>query len=103
VYPKGSVSARPQEVVVNVWNWDPEWKVAWFENGLRQGDMKQETGLDPLAVQLYAGEALPMKHKFVDPTITDHLFYARPSGNAKEIKIEVTDRFGQIYTETFSV
>jgi hypothetical protein len=102
-YPKGTVASRPQEVVVNVWNWDPEWKVTWFENGQHQGDMKQETGLDPLAVQLYAGEALPARHKFVDPSLTDHLFYARPSGNAKEIKIEVTDRFGQVYTETVAV
>jgi hypothetical protein len=44
-----------------------------------------------------------VKHKFVDPTMTDHLFYARPSGNTKEIKIEVTDRFGQVYSETVSV
>jgi hypothetical protein len=103
IYPKGTVASRPNEVVVNVWNWDPEWKVTWFENGRRQGDMKQETGLDPLAEQLYAGAALPAKHKFVDPTLTDHLFYAQPSANAKEIKIEVTDRFGQVYTETVSV
>lgn len=103
VYPKGTVAGRPEEVAVNVWNWDPQWKVTWFENGQRQGEMKQETGLDPLAVQLYAGQALPAKHKFVDPTMTDHLFYARPSVNAKEIKIEVTDRFGKVYTEVLAV
>jgi hypothetical protein len=103
IYPKGTVPGRPQEVVVNVWNWDPAWKVSWFENGQRQGDMKQETGLDPLAVQLYSGAALPAKHKFVDPTLTDHLFSAQPSSNAREIKIEVTDRFGQTFTETVTV
>ncbi|PIQ22524.1 MAG: metallophosphoesterase, partial [Cytophagales bacterium CG18_big_fil_WC_8_21_14_2_50_42_9] len=103
IYPKGSVADRPDEIVVNVWNWDPEWKVNWFENGKSQGNMKQEVGLDPLSVQLHAGDQLPAKHKFVDPTLTDHLFYAKPAAGTKEIKIEVTDRFGQVYTDTLVV
>ncbi len=102
-YPKGSVPTRPDEIVVNVWNWDPQWKVAWFENGTRQGEMQQQTGLDPLSVQLHAGPDLPAKHKFVDPTLTDHLFFAKPSKNAQQIRIEVTDRFGQVYTDTVTV
>jgi len=103
IYPKGSVADRPDEIVVNVWNWDPEWKVTWFENGKSQGNMKQDVGLDPLSVQLHAGDQLPAKHKFVDPTLTDHLFYAKPAAGTKEIKIEVTDRFGQVYTDTLAV
>ncbi|WP_324671211.1 calcineurin-like phosphoesterase family protein [Hymenobacter sp. GOD-10R] len=98
-YAKGAVPERPNDIVVNVWNWDPEWKVTWFENGTRQGEMHQQTGLDPLAVQLQAGEKLPAKHKWVDPSLTDHLFFAKPSKDAKEIRIEVTDRFGQVYTD----
>ncbi|MBC3538597.1 calcineurin-like phosphoesterase C-terminal domain-containing protein [Rufibacter sediminis] len=103
LYPKGSVKDRPDEIVANVWNWDPAWKVIWFEDGVRKGEMKQETGLDPLSVQLHAGPNLPAKHKFVDPTLTDHLFWAKPSAGAKQIKIEVTDRFGQVYTAAQTV
>ena len=99
VYPKGSVPGRPDEVVVNVWNWDPEWKVNWFENGKDQGAMKQEIGQDPLSVELHAGADLPARHKFVDPSLTDHLFFAKVSAQAKDISIEVTDRFGQKYTD----
>lgn len=102
-YPKGAVAGRPDEIVANVWNWDPQWKVTWFENGVRQGEMQQQTGLDPMAVQLQAGDQLPAKHKWVEPTMTDHLFFARPSANAKEIRIEATDRFGQVYSETVAV
>ena len=102
-YPKGSVAGRPDDIAANVWNWDPQWKIAWFENGVRQGEMQQQIGLDPLAVQLQAGLKLPAKHKWVDPTLTDHLFFARPSANAKEIRIEVTDRFGQVYSDTITV
>ncbi|MBC6611104.1 calcineurin-like phosphoesterase C-terminal domain-containing protein [Hymenobacter sp. BT507] len=102
-YPKGANPDRPDDFVVNVWNWDPEWQVVWFENGQRQGPMHQQTSLDPMAVQLQAGDKRPAKHKWVDPTLTDHLFYARPSKDAKEIRVEVTDRFGQQYTETVAV
>jgi hypothetical protein len=102
-YPKGSVPGRPDDIVANVWNWDPQWKVAWFENGVRQGEMQQQVGLDPLAVQLQSGDQLPAKHKWVEPTMTDHLFFARPSANAREIRIEATDRFGQVYSETVAV
>ena len=102
-YPKGSVPTHPADVVANVWNWDPQWQVVWYENGVRQGEMRQQTGLDPLAVQLQAGDQLPAKHKWVDPTMTDHLFFATPSAGAKEIRIEVTDRFGQVYTDTVAV
>ncbi|MGY2134405.1 calcineurin-like phosphoesterase C-terminal domain-containing protein [Hymenobacter sp. HD11105] len=103
VYPTGSVPERPGEIVANVWNWDPQWQVVWFENGIRQGDMQQQLGLDPLSVQLYGGTQLPAKHKMVEPSLTDHLFFARPSAGAKEIRIEVTDRFGRVYVETITV
>jgi hypothetical protein len=102
-YPKGSVPAHPTDVVANVWNWDPQWQVIWYENGVRQGEMRQQTGLDPLAVQLQAGDQIPAKHKWVDPTMTDHLFFATPSAGAKEIRIEATDRFGQVYRDTVAV
>jgi hypothetical protein len=100
MYPKGTVPNRPDEIAVNVWNWDPEWKVTWFENGTPRGEMKQEVALDPLSVQLHTGADLPAKHKFVEPSLTDHLFFAKPSAQAKNIRIEVTDRFGRKYTET---
>ncbi|UOG75332.1 calcineurin-like phosphoesterase family protein [Hymenobacter tibetensis] len=102
IYPKGSIPERPEALAVNVWNWDSAWKVAWFEDGVRKGDMQQYTGLDPLSVRLHAGPALPAKHKWVDPTITEHLFVANVSTQAKEIRVEVTDRFGQVYTDTLS-
>jgi hypothetical protein len=97
------VPERPDKIVANVWSWDPEWKVTWYENGVRQGAMLQQTGLDPLAVQLQAGPKLPAKHKWVAPSLTDHLFFARPSASAKKIRVEATDRFGNVYTDTIAV
>lgn len=28
-------------VVVNVWDWDPDWTVEWYEDGVSKGAMKQ--------------------------------------------------------------
>jgi hypothetical protein len=98
VYARGRDKDNGEAVVANVWNWDPQWRVEWFEDGVAKGAMNQQVGLDPWAVELFAGPQLPQKHKFVEPTKTDHLFYAMPAAGAKEIMVKATDRFGNTYT-----
>lgn len=102
LYRKGKSKEWPDEIVANVWNWDLKWKVEWLEDGVHKGSMEQRVALDPLAVELYAGPELPKKHKFVDPTLADHIFFAKPSANAKQVEVKVTDRFGNIYREKIS-
>jgi hypothetical protein len=99
LFKKGEVSARPDAVVANVWNWDPHWKVEWQEDGNDKGVMEQFAGFDPEAFKLYKGDAVPMRHTWVEPVETDHLFAAVPSASAKSITVKVTDRFGNVYTE----
>ncbi|WDF56674.1 calcineurin-like phosphoesterase C-terminal domain-containing protein [Mucilaginibacter sp. KACC 22063] len=103
VYEKGRYKAEPGAVVANVWNWDPKWKIEWFEDGQPKGEMERKVAFDPLAVELYEGPQLPKKHKFVDPTLTDHLFFATPSANAKKVKVVATDRFGKAYSEEIAI
>ena len=93
-------AAGPDELVVNVWNWDHKWKVEWFEDGVSKGPMEQRVAYDPWAVELYAGPELPKKHKFVDPFLTDHIFFAKASAGVKKIMVRATDRFGNVYEET---
>jgi hypothetical protein len=52
-----------------------------------------------MAVELYAGADMTKKHKFVEPTTTDHLIFAIPSAGAKEIQVKAADRFGNIFTD----
>jgi hypothetical protein len=54
-------------------------------------------------VTLYAGADLPKKHKFIDPTLADHLFFAKPSTHAKEVTVKVTDRFKTMYQENLQM
>lgn len=100
VYTKGRIKESPDEISANVWNWDNKWKVEWYEDGVLKGPMEHRVAYDPWAVELYAGPELPKKHKFVEPTLNDHMFFAKPSPNAKQITVKATDRFGNVYEET---
>jgi hypothetical protein len=103
IYGKGKSKDNPEEIIANVWNWDSKWKIEWFEDGTSKGLMEQRVSVDPWAVELYGGAELPQKHKFVEPALADHLFFAKPSMNAKEILVRATDRFGKVYEERLVV
>lgn len=103
IYERGRLKEKPADIAVNIWNWDSKWKVEWFEDDVSKGPMVQQVTFDPWAVELYGGTELPKKHKFVEPTLADHLFFATPSASAKFITVKATDRFGNAYTETKSV
>ncbi|SFD15017.1 3',5'-cyclic AMP phosphodiesterase CpdA [Chitinophaga sp. CF118] len=100
IYAKGRLKDAPEEISANVWNWDNKWKVEWFEDGVLKGPMEQRVAYDPWAVELYLGPALPKKRAFVEPTLNDHMFFAKPSADAKKITVKATDRFGNVYEET---
>ena len=100
IYAKGRLPAFPDEISVNVWNWDNKWKVEWYEDGVLKGPMEQRVAHDPWAVELYLGPQLPKKRTFVEPTLTDHMFFAKPSAGVKQITVKATDRFGNVYQET---
>jgi hypothetical protein len=100
-YLPGTNPGKPDEMAVNVWNADDAWKIVWLEDGIRKGAMRQETGLDPLSVELHTGDKKPERRPWVEPQLTDHLFFAPLSPQARQVTIEVTDRFGNVYAETF--
>ncbi|NIN70656.1 MAG: hypothetical protein GTO46_01725 [Gemmatimonadetes bacterium] len=98
VYPHGADPKAPDEIVANVWDWDPEWSVVWYEDGDRVGEMARRIGLDPQSVELHTGRDLPLRREWVEPVPTGHLFYAPASRAASEIRVEATDRFGHVYS-----
>jgi hypothetical protein len=98
-YTHGADPKAPDEIVANVWDWDPSWTVAWYEDGERRGLMSRRTGLDPLSVQLHAGADKPAPPRsWVEPMPTSHLFYAPASRSARAVTVEATDRWGRVYT-----
>jgi hypothetical protein len=98
IYPRGADPTAPDEIVANVWDWDPEWTVVWYEDGERRGEMARHVGTDPLSEELHRGDGLPPRRTWVDPLPTGHLFYAPASREAREVRVEATDRFGRVHS-----
>lgn len=96
-YPPISELNPSEEIIANIWAADNNWKVYWYEDGIRKGSAEKRNGLDPLAAKLYAGPDNPEKHKWVEPSVTDHLFYVRPENRKAKIIIEAIDGFGKIF------
>jgi 3',5'-cyclic AMP phosphodiesterase CpdA len=99
VYPAGFNPEKPTAVTVNVWNYDPQWQVRWYENGVPQGAMTQYNGLDPEVADYTRKNRDTMRYQWIAPIPTNHLFYAEPSSPDAEITIQVTDRFGNTYIQ----
>ncbi|MBE7179419.1 MAG: calcineurin-like phosphoesterase C-terminal domain-containing protein, partial [Mucilaginibacter polytrichastri] len=88
---------KQSRLLVNVWNWDPQWKIEYFLDGKPMGAPENQKGYDPQAVKLYKGEDMPKKRPFAEPSETDHLFMAHFDPKVKKVQVIVTDRFGQKY------
>lgn len=92
----GETPLNPDCVVANVWDWDPEWKVEWFEDGKPMGVLEPTFDLSPKYTkeiyEVFKDKKIPNYKK---PRLNWHYFAAAPSKEAKNVKIVVTSRFGQ--------
>jgi 3',5'-cyclic AMP phosphodiesterase CpdA len=98
-YPVGANPEKPAAVTVNVWNYDPQWKVNWYENGVLKGAMTQYRGHDPYAADYINKNREKFRYSWISTAPTEHLFFAEPSSPDAPVKIEVIDRFGNKYIE----
>lgn len=96
LFKPGQTLYHPNSVVVNVWDWDPSWKVEWFEDGKPMGSLKPVFDYSPLYVHeinaAFADKDIPSYKK---PFLNYHYFAATPSQYAKNVTIAVESRFGQ--------
>lgn len=89
----------PGQIVANVWDYDPSWKVEYYEDGVKVGDMERFKAQDPLAKELYKDPS-SLKRSWVYAAPTENMFKARISDNVKTLEVRVTDRFGRVYRKT---
>ena len=103
--PFAGVYANPNnrnEVLINVWGYDKKWKIEVKENGSTL-DIQREFTKDPLHIISYEAQRLNVG---ADPTSafitnnTAHLFKVKASSAISDLNIKVTDRFGNVYSET---
>ena len=104
-----SSTSTENEVYINVWNYDPQWKIEVTENGNKLNVTKVSL-CDPLHLITYSAPAMKgtAKPTFMT-TATSHIWKVKASSATSTLEVKVTDRFGNVYTEsmkrpkTFSV
>ncbi len=96
------LASEDNYVYINVWDWDPAWKVEVFEGG-KALEVEKFKGTDPLHVLAYNVTRSNMNRTLSFPAKeTGHMFRAKASAPDTEVEIRVTDRFGRVYVEKMS-
>ncbi|MGM9787058.1 MAG: calcineurin-like phosphoesterase C-terminal domain-containing protein, partial [Candidatus Cryptobacteroides sp.] len=100
-----STVSNNNEVYINIWNHDPNWTIEVTENGKRL-EASRVTVMDPLHLLSYCTFAYNNSSKAVSPTFktsdNSHTFKVVASSPSSTLEIKVTDRFGNVYTETMT-
>lgn len=98
------VYAKPNnknEVLINVWGYDPKWTVSVEEDG-KPLEVKRVEAKDPLHIISYTAFRLNIgstpSPAFVS-TDNNHMFKVVASSPTSTLDIKVVDRFGNVYTE----
>ncbi len=99
-----SSSSISNEVYINIWNHDPQWKIDVKENG-KTLEASRVTVYDPLHLLSYSANAYNSKSDTKPTFLTSgnsHTFKVVASSASSTLVITVTDRFGNVYTETMT-
>lgn len=93
----GEMEDDPGSVYVNVWDWDSTWKVEWFEDGVYRGYMEKCAAPSPRYVKLinavFKNSKKPIP-EYKQPKATGHMFRCTPSETTSEVKVVITNGFG---------
>ena len=103
-FPSGynTYSTTPaNSILINIWNWDPKWKLSVKENG-KELSWQQVYNYDPLHVLGYTKvRGTGTTSSFLSKK-NPHLFMVQATTANASVEIEVTDRFGNVYKETMT-
>ena len=93
-------SSSANEVYINVWNYDTSWTVEVTENGTPL-TVTAVSVPDPLHLLAYTAKRLNKNSEAgFATTPNSHTFKVKASAPDTTLEIKVTDRFGNVYTET---
>ena len=90
----------PGEVIAHIWDQDENWKVEYFEDGVKVCDMQNFEGTDPHAKDIFtdiSGYKISWLTYFPSP----NFFRAAISPAAASHEVRVTDCFGRVYSREF--
>lgn len=95
------LSKNDNEIIINVWDYDPRWKVEAFE-GNKALEVTQFTGYDPLFLIVYTVPHLKESATVSNPwhlASINHMFSTKASSATSTVTIKVTDDEGNVYTQ----
>lgn len=98
-----NTTSTANQILINVWDWNSNWKVEATENGKPLTVTRQSTAYDPLYLLTYCA---PRFKSTTDPSFgvfaTYHIFKCTASSATSTVEIKVTDDEGRVYTETMT-
>lgn len=106
--PEAKAGDPYDKIAINIWSWDPRWKIEVCEDGKwRELDAKEAaSGLparDPGLVALLTGKkgTFPANHAGSRPILNNtHIFLYKPADGWKTVSVRATDNFGNVYTSS---
>ncbi|MCQ2184391.1 MAG: calcineurin-like phosphoesterase C-terminal domain-containing protein [Bacteroidales bacterium] len=93
----GVKDGRSNVIWLNVFNWDPEWKIEAVEDG-KPLDVTRKWLKDPLYTAGVQGSELMDKGAF-KPHANSHMFEIQALSADAPVEITVTDRFGRVFRQ----
>ena len=99
-YVQAYPGSSDNEVLINIWNWDTDWKLSVTENG-NALEPTRVVAYDPLHIIAYTAKRLNKNANATFATArSNHFFKVKASSPSSTLEITVTDRFGNTYKET---
>ncbi len=94
-------AADEKTVLINIWDWDEDWKVTWKQDGVDMGDVERyESHLDPWASSLYDNNASRPTWKSVE---SYHIFHCDVPATCANVEVTVTDPFGRTVSKALDL
>lgn len=111
LYTRGFFPENPSAIVAKIWNWDPQWRVEFFEDGILAGEMTRFNSTDPsyrkaMEERIKEGKITQAEFErsnYLMPRMSYFYFAAVPKLNTKKITVVATDRFGRKYSDTINL
>ena len=99
-YPKNSNN----EVLINIWNWNSNWKLSVTDETGKDLKWTQTVAYDPLhiaalTVKRFNNATLTSAPSFITENNMHHFFKVKADNADVDLTIKVTDEFGNVYIE----
>ena len=99
-YPKNSNN----EVLINIWNWNSNWKLSVTDETGKDLKWTQTVAYDPLhiaalTVKRFDNATLTSAPSFITENKMHHFFKVKADNADVDLTIKVTDEFGNVYIE----